>query len=460
MQHDASSVTQAAVEAARLVPSGLAFLDMRGGYALPEHLAVIDQALCDVEAGRCKRLIIEVPPRHGKSLLTSKYFPAWVLGRNPDWRVMLASYGADLASDFGRGARDVLEAWGPQVFGVGVSGKSSAANRWDIDDHRGGMTTAGVGGPFTGRGADVLIIDDPIKNQEDASSDAIRQKQWKWFTSTAYTRLEPDGAVIVIQTRWHEDDLAGRLQREGGEEYRVVRLPAIAEDDDALGREPGAALWPERYNAARLAEIQASVGSYVWNALYQQRPVAPEGNVVRRDWFKFYRRHNLPAAWDRQTQSWDLTFKDGDGSDNVAGHLWAENGADSYLLARINRRMDYPATKQAIRAMTASWPDAHEKLIEDKANGPAIMAELGREITGLIGVEPQGGKMARLVAASPQIEGGNVWLPHPDEAPWVEDFLTEVCAFPNAPHDDDVDAMTQYLVRKLQRKRPRLRSLA
>lgn len=456
-----SSVSLAAVEAARAVPAGLAYLDMAGKYRLAQHLQIIDAALCDVEAGRCKRLIIEVPPRHGKSLLSSKYFPAWFLGRNPDRRVILASYGADLASDFGRAARDVLEAWGERVFGVKVSAKSSAANRWDIDGHRGGMITAGVGGPITGRGADVLIIDDPIKNREDAESKGIRDKQWGWFTSTAYTRLEPDGAIIVIQTRWHEDDIAGRLQQEaaaGGEQYRVIRLPAIADDDaDELGRAKGEALWPTRYGLDRLQQIAAAVGSYVWNALYQQRPVAPEGNLLRKTWFESY--DTPPTEFDAQWQSWDCTFKDTDGSDYVVGQVWGRVGADRYLLDQVRDRMDYPTTKRAMRALSKRWPNATAKYVEDKANGSAIISEMSREIPGIIPVNPEGGKVARVAAISPIVEAGNVWLPHRSLAAWVPEFIEECAAFPNGAHDDQVDAMSQGLVQEQQRVEPRMRSL-
>jgi len=456
MQLASSSVSQAALEAARAVPSGLAYLDMSGKYQLAAHLQIIDAALCDVEAGRCKRLIIEVPPRHGKSLISSKYFPAWFLGRNPDQRVILASYGSDLASDFGRAARDVLEQWGSSVFGINVSTNSSAANRWDIAGHAGGMITAGVGGPITGRGADVLIIDDPLKNREDAESKGLREKQWGWFTSTAYTRLEPDGAIIIIQTRWHQDDLAGKLQKEAaendGEQYRVIRLPAIADEDgDEMGRAKGEALWPKRYSLERLRVIGKAVGTYVWNALYQQRPVAAAGNLLRRAWWKYY--DTMPEEFDRQWQSWDCTFKDNSDSDYVVGQVWGAVGADRYLLDQVREQMDYPTTKRAIRAMTAKWPDAHRKYVEDKANGSAVIAELGREIDGMIAVNPEGGKVARVTAVSPKIESGNVWLPK--FASFTKDLVEEAAAFPNGEHDDQVDCLSQALVHEPDREAPR-----
>ena len=222
-----------------------------------------------------------MPPRHGKSLLVSQYSPAWFLGRWPDNRVILASYEAELAKGWGRKARDVLAEFGGRLFGVGLRDDSYAADRWDLAGHVGGMVTAGVGGPITGRGADLLIIDDPVKNAEEARSPTQREKTWDWYLSTAYTRLSPDGAVVLVMTRWHMDDLASRIlkhAKETGERWDVVKLPALAGDLDQMGRLPGEALWPERYPADRLRAIEQDVGPYWWSSLYQQDDV-PEGGT-------------------------------------------------------------------------------------------------------------------------------------------------------------------------------------
>ena len=432
--------------------------DLGRRFQFPPHLQILDEALTGVAAGRIKRLIVEMPPRHGKSMEASEYFPAWFLGRNPDKRVMLASYGAELASEFGAKARDLLVEYGPTLFGVQVNPAKSAAHNWKLKGRRGGMATAGVGGAMTGKGADILIIDDPVKNHDEAQSQLHRERVWNWYTSTAYTRLEPDGAVIIIQTRWHEDDLAGRAQLQEDEGWTIIRMPATCDDpeNDPLGRKMGAALWPRRFGKRRLAQIAKSVGSFVWNALYQQRPVAAEGNVLKKAWWKRYEGspRDIAAECDTIIQSWDLAFKDSDGSDSVCGQVWGRNGADLYLLHSVTAVLDFPATREAIRAMSREWPEATAKLVEDKANGPAIIADLKRELAGLIPVEPQGGKMARVVAVSPLVEAGNVHLPSRAVAPWIDDFITEAAGFPNAKHDDQVDAMSQALIRLQVRDAP------
>lgn len=230
-----------------------------------------------------------MPPRHGKSELVSRYFPAWLLGAFPDRRLILTSYEADFAASWGRKARDVLSEHGPGVFGVRVRQDSSAANRWQVGGHEGGMVTAGVGGPITGRGADVLVIDDPVKNAEEARSPARRQTLKDWYKSTAFTRLEPGGAVVLIMTRWHQDDLAGWLLGGGMEDdpepWDVVRLPALATGDgpDPIGRRPGEALWPARYPPEALRAHQSD--PYWWNALYQQDPRAEGGTEWAADLF-------------------------------------------------------------------------------------------------------------------------------------------------------------------------------
>lgn len=224
--------------------------------------------------------MVFMPPRHGKSTLLSQYFPAWFLGRWPDKRVILASYEADFASSWGRKARDVLEEFGPSVFGVELRGDSKAAGRWQLAGHAGEMISAGIGGPITGRGADCLIIDDPVKNSEEARSPTVREKHKDWYRSVATTRLEPGASEIIIQTRWHADDLGGWLEQKGKEDaqpWEVVRLPAIALENDQLGRRPGDALWPERYPIERLLEIQQATEAYWWGCLYQQEPGAEGG---------------------------------------------------------------------------------------------------------------------------------------------------------------------------------------
>lgn len=413
-----------------------------------DHLLHLNRKLIDVAAGRIKRLMVSMPPRHGKSLLISHYFPAWYLGVFPDNRIILTSYEADFASSWGRKARDLLEEYGPSLFGIRVSGKSSAANRWDIEGHEGGMVTAGVNGPITGKGADIGIIDDPVKNDQEAMSVTYQKRTWEWYKSTFRTRIQKDGAIILIMTRWHENDLAGKLlaaQEEDGEKWDVISLPAIAEEGDLLGREPDLPLCPDLFTKEALESIRKAVGSFWWASLYQQRPSPAEGGIFKRNWWQYYRR--VPDRFDEIIQSWDMAFKDTKTADFVVGQVWGRKGADKYLLDQVRDRMDFPATVQAVRSLSAKWPQARNKLVEDKANGPAVIATLKNEIPGLIAVNPEGGKVVRAQAASPDIEAGNVYLPDPSVAPWVHDFIEECAAFPNGANDDQVDAMTQALIR-------------
>jgi predicted phage terminase large subunit-like protein len=411
-------------------------------------------ALEAVERGELDRLMVFMPPRHGKSEVCSKKFPAWYEGRNPDKEIILSSYAADLAYDFSRIARDTLRERGTELWGVKVSSDSSAVGRWGIEGKRGGCVAAGVGGPITGRGAHVGIIDDPFKNAEEAASQTIRDKVWEWYRSTFRTRLAPGGAIVLVMTRWHEDDLAGRLIAEmqaGGEQWVIIEMQAEAEEGDPLGRAIGETLWPEHgFDKAWAEATKVAVGSYFWQALYQQRPSPPEGEMLKRGWWKYYKA--IPNDLQEIIQSWDMTFKDSDGSDYVTGGVWGRKGADKYLLDQVRGRMDFPATLAAVRALTAKWPRARAKLVEDKANGPAVIAMLKREIPGLIAVEPQGSKVARVAAVSPDVEAGNVYLPDPTIAPWVNDFVEECAAFPNGKHDDQVDQMSQALLRFAQRR--------
>lgn len=260
---------------------------------MARHLAYLDRALTDIATGAIKRLIVQLPPRHGKSSLTSIYFPAWYLGTYPNKRVILATYGDDLATDFGRKARALMEEFGPSLFGLRVNQESRAANNWNLDGHDGGMISTGIGGPITGRGADLLVIDDYTKNAEEAISENQRSKVWDWYQSTASTRLEPEAAQVVMATRWHDDDLIGRiLKGEEAHTWRVIRLPALAEDHepDELGRKPGEALWPERWNAKELNSKRKSLDDFWWYAMYQQRP----GTFGRFEWPDTYFH---PGIW-------------------------------------------------------------------------------------------------------------------------------------------------------------------
>lgn len=421
----------------------------KGLYQHARHTKLIANKLKEVEEGKNKRLMIFLPPRHSKSMTVSETFPSYFIGKNLNRRVILVSYGDSLARKFGRANRNKLEEYGEEIFDVRLSKDNSNVTNWGIEGYRGGMISAGIGGGITGEGADLLIIDDPIKNRSEADSSVYREKVWDEWQNTLYTRLQPDGAVIIILTRWHEDDLAGRLlNAEYGEveDWDIVRLPAIAEENDLLGREIGESLWPEYGFDRKWAEdTRIAVGSRVWASLYQQRPAPAEGNIVKREWWQYY--NELPENLDEVIQSWDLSFKETEDGSYVVGQVWGRKGANKYLIDQIRARMDFTKTLKAIRNLTRKYPIARLKLIEEKANGAAIISTLRQEISGIVPVNPKGSKEARASAVSPDIEAGNVYLPSPNIAAWINDFIEEWAAFPHGGNDDQVDATSQALDR-------------
>lgn len=429
-------------------------------------------SLCSVldrfARGEIPRLIVMAPPRHGKSELVSRRLPAFILGKNPDATIIAASYSADLSSRMNRDVQRIIDSpeyqeLFPKTRLYGKNIRSVASGAWlrnneifEVVGRRGVYRSAGVGGGITGMGASHAIIDDPIKDQKQADSPTYRQTVWDWYCSTLLTRLAKGsaGSVLLTLTRWHEDDLAGRLLElakadPNADQWVVVRYEAVKEtNDDAALEDPralGEALWPSGYDEKRLSRIKASVGSRVWNALYQQRPTAMAGAMVKRSWLKFYRE--LPARFDRKLTSCDMSFKDSDGADRVVMAAYGKKGADKYLIDQVADVMDFPTALKAFKAFVAKHSDIYEHLIEDKANGPAVIASVKHEIPGVIAVEPQGGKVARLAAVSPDYEAGNVYYPDPSIAPWINDHITEMVNFPKWPKDDRVDAESQALQR-------------
>jgi predicted phage terminase large subunit-like protein len=416
------------------------------------------------------------------STITSQYFPAWYIGTFPHNRIILASYEADFASSWGRKARDILEEHGPNLFGVKVSAASSAANRWDLEGFEGGMNTAGVRGPITGKGGSVLIIDDPVKNDQEAMSPTYQESTWDWYLATFSTRVQNDGAIIIIMTRWNENDLAGKLleaEATGGDKWEIVNLPALAEDADPLGRQPGDPLCSELFTKETLEKTKIRLGTFWWNSLYMQKPSPTEGGIFKRWWWKFWQPYGtdlppvtlkgknnelitvnpetLPARLDETAQSWDMAFKDTQSSSYVVGQVWGRKEANKYLLDQDRERRDFVSTISAVEAMTNKWPNARAKWVEDKANGPAVINTLKSKVSGLIPVTPEGSKEARAYAVSPEVESGNVYLPHPAIAPWVWDYIDELTSFPNAANDDQVDSTTQALLKMSGRRQgPRL----
>jgi len=386
--------------------------------------------------------------------MASKYFPAWCVG-NLKKRVILTSYEASFAASWGRKARDVLEEWGQVLYGVTVSNASSAADWWELTGGQGAMMTAGAGGPITGKGADILIIDDPIKNAEEASSATRRAHLWEWYTSTAYTRLEPHAGVLLIQTRWHEDDLAGRLlaaQAQGADSWEHFNFPALAEHAESYAlaghtwytRQIGEALWPERYPIDKLAAIQSAVGVRVWSALYQQHPAPDDGIVWRREYFT-HRYQEMPTC-QKIIQVVDTAFKTGTGSDYSVIATWGATETGYALLDIWRDRVEFPELVQAIRDQAAKWhPSAI--LVEDAAAGQSAIQALRRSTRlSVIAVPAAGSKVSRADAVSPLGAAGKIMLP--EHAPWLAEWIEEHVAFPTGTHDDQPDT-TSYALRYL-----------
>lgn len=311
-----------------------------------------------------------------------------------------------------------------------------------------------------------IIIDDPLRSAADADSETIRDGLWEWYQGTIRTRLEPGGAIIVTATRWHADDLTGRLldaEARGGETWRHLHFPALDEVGDAL--------WPERWPLAELNAIRGAIGTRAWQAQYQGAPTAEEGGTFKRRWWRFWHHQGqplppvpvrgadgalhlcpcvpLPPRFDAAAQSWDMSFRETKAGSYTVGQVWGRTGAGAYLVDQYRGRVDFPDAVLAVRSLSAKHPQAAAKYVENKANGPAIVSVLRGEIPGLVEVEPDGGKVARANAVTPFVEAGNVHLPHPDLAPWVTALIDEAAAFPNGANDDQVDAMSQGLARIL-----------
>jgi predicted phage terminase large subunit-like protein len=395
------------------------------------HWRMIDKKLLGIINGKVTRLVINVPPQFGKSELVSKHFPAWYLGEYPDRKVILVSYEAEYAASWGMRARELFREYGPQVWGSRLS-DLKATNDWWETTAGGYMATAGAMGSITGKGAHLLIIDDPHKNASEAHSKTIRDKIWDNFTSTFLTRLQPKSAVILIQTRWHEDDLTGKLLRLEGDKWDKVILPALDDKEESL--------FPDRFSAEELMSRRKTMGSYMFDALYQQSPRPREGGMFKSAWLKYYQR--LPEKFDRVIQSWDLTFGD-TGESYVVGMVLGRSGADTYLIDMARDKWAFPEQVRQIRLMTAKHPYATAKLIEKKANGQATIDTLRSEIPGIIAINPTESKEARASAISYIVEAGNFFIP---EFASYKDVLTEeLLSFPNGTTDDMVDTISQGL---------------
>ena len=409
--------------------------------------AELERFLADCLAGLRPLLILEAPPQHGKSDMVSRYLPAFIFGHYPDLRLAGLSYAKDLASYMNRDVQKIMMSQpyavlfpksclnAKRVVTVEEEAKRNSET-FELIGAKGSYVGQGVGGPLTGKRVDIGIIDDPIKNSKEALSPTVKESIWKWYGSTFLTRLSKNSGHIIMATRWATDDLSGRVLA-ANPKARRLSFPAI--------NDKGEPLVPDLHPLEKLLETKQALGDYFWSAMYQGSPKTLGGAIFKDLGVRYYLPKDLPTKFDKVIQSWDMTFKDSEGSDYVAGQVWAKAGANTYLLHEVRERMGFTASKQAVKNMTARYPDARRKLIEDKANGPAILDSLKAEISGMVAIEPDGSKIARAHACTAEWEAGNVWLPHPDIAPWVREFVEEVTTFPAAANDDRVDAMSQAL---------------
>ena len=435
------------------------------------HATVIEQLQRVIDGG-CNRLILQVPPRHGKSLLASQLLPAAYLLAHPERYVGISSYSAELAEGFSRKARDFYREGGGLL-----NPSSQAVNAWGTEGG-GGLWAAGVGGAVTGRSGHLLIIDDPVKNREDAESARMMEKLNDWYTSTLYTRLEPQvGAIVVIQTRWSENDMIGqlldnemRVSEKGRENWTIVDLPAIYEDEDDRPALPehcevipdwreeiGSALCPQRYDQDDLERIREAVGSRDFASLYQQRPAPEGGNMFDPTWWQYYDHDTLMPEFQRIMLSVDATFTATSKSDYVVGAVVGQAGNSFYLLDLVREKLDVVGTM----AMIARMYKRHAlsgTVIELAASGYAVYQMMSKKVPGLIGFKPEKSKEARASGIIPLVEAGNVYLPA--SAPWLDAFINEFSLFPASKNDDMVDALTMAVNYCSQRSAPQMTTVS
>ena len=397
-------------------------------------------------------LLLSTPPQHGKSSTVTESLPAYWLGKHPDKKWMVASYNTDFASNFGRKNRQKCQAFNKDIFGDDFRLEDSPCNNIEFyTPQGGGVYSAGILAGLTGHTADCFLIDDPIKTRQEAESSTTKEAIWGEYLSSVRTRIKPGGKLIVIQTRWAEDDLFGTIAQTE-KNVTAINIPCECEDPltDPLHRHLGDALCPEigRGNAWLQSFKQVYTGKQgqrAWTSLYQGHPTQLEGDLIKRGWWHFY--ESPPDDIPYKVISVDAAFKDSDENDFVAIQVWGKKNGNYYLLDYLKEHLNFVQTVAAIRSKAHDYPDTWYILIEDKANGSAIINVLSSEFDNIVPVTPNGGKESRVNAVLPTIEAGKVWLPQYQA--YSRDFVDSCAAFPNGEHDDDVDAMSQALNRMI-----------
>lgn len=423
------------------------------------------QAFCDPDSG-LDRLMIFMPPQHGKSALTSRNLPGWIFGHNPNARIIGGSYSADLAIAMSRDAKRVIKSDAyrrifpdTQIPSKNVASderhdsKNTAAH-WEIVGKNGAYMARGAGQGVDGNPADFLLLDD-VLSQQMAKSAKERQAVYDWWAASLRARLSSSGKVLLVMTRWHLDDIAGRLLDEarsidGADQWEVVEFPAIKENDDNPHdpREVGDPLWPEFKDLDDLRAIRGPNPDF-FEALYQQNPTPPGGTIVKTHDLQYWT--SLPTTKGQWIQSWDLRAGGkGTNTSFAVGQLWlvpSSQPANAYLVDQVRGRWDINETLEIMqaRANDPLWSRAITKLVENKADGRAVIPMLKNRVTGIEPIKPIGKKKARLQGVAPLFRGGNVYLPHEDIAPWVREYTHEITNFPGTANDDQVDTTTQAL---------------
>ncbi len=414
-----------------------------------EHHRRIAAKLDEVVSGKCKRLMIAMPPRHGKSQMGSYLFPAYLMGKLPKSKLIVGSHTAELAQRFGRMIRNLVaeDAYRELFPDMSLSADSKAAGRWDTSQG-GEAFFIGKGGAMTGRGGDVVVLDD-ILDEQDALSDTAMENTWEWYTSGPRQRLQPNGAIILINTRWRTDDVSGRLLRQQGQlkadQWDVLEFPAILPNNQPL--------WPEYWKLEELEKVKMSIGLRKWNAQWQQQPTAEEGAILKREWWKKWKKDQPPAC-EYIIQSYDTAYSKKETADFSVITTWGvfhedmDSGPSIILLDVKRGRWDFPELKRISKAQYDYWkPD--NVLIEGKATGITLQQELRRMGVPVTLYHPGGrragtDKVSRANSVAPILESGMVWVP---ETEWAEELVEECAAFPNGDHDDMVDSTTQALMR-------------
>ena len=431
---------------------------MQADYMVGRHHRYLADQLMAIENGEKDRVGINMPPRHGKSQITSTYYPAWFIGRNPTKKVMLISHTADLAVDFGRKVRNIIasDAYKEIFPHVTLASDSKSAGRWNTN-HGGEFYATGVGSALAGRGADLLVIDDPHNEQEILNGNLeIFEKAYDWFAYGARTRLMPGGRVAVVHTRWHLDDLTGRLVRDMAknplaDQYEIVEFPAILEIEQDNGEIVEKPLWPEFFDLEALHRTKNSMPLFQWNAQYQQNPTAEEAAIIKRDWWRRW-KWDEPPQCEYVIMSLDAAAEKHNRADFTSLTTWGvfyndqEEQYHIILLNSICERYEFPELKSMCLQNYADWqPDAF--IVEKKSAGVAIYQEMRRSGLPVSEYTPHrgtGDKIARLNSVSDIVSSGMCWVP---ETRWAEELVDEIAAFPFGSHDDRVDSTVMALMR-------------